>query len=408
MKLEGSAPPDVDVAIIGGGMVGATLALLLARVGRVAPGRIVVVEPESVAPPAAAYDLRVSAISPGNRNLLGDLGVWKIVDATRVAAYERMVVWHESVPPDSPDALRFDAAELDEPDLGSIIENRNLQAALLKCCATAGICVRRARLKGLHCDAEAAHVDLDDGHLAAELVVGADGANSVVRRLAGIEEDSRDYGQQGIVATISSERPHQDTAWQRFLSTGPLALLPLADGGSSIVWSATRERATELLALDDEDFARELTAASAGVLGSLEPTSPRVAFPLRRLSAQRFAGTRSALVGDAAHVIHPLAGQGVNEGLKDAAALASALGERPARESVGASRALQRYARERRSGSALMGGMVDALNGLFTASSPAVAELARTGMGVVGRSNVMRRLLFRQAAGHGTTRSARK
>ena len=202
-----TSPADVEVAIVGGGVAGATLALLLVQRARIDPARILLIEPEPVQAPAAgsAYDLRVVAISPGNRQLLTQAGAWQAMDQARVIAYERMAVWHQSIPPDSPDVLRFDAAELGEPDLGSIVENRNLQAALLARCAGEGIGLRKARLAGLECDAAQARITLDDGEVRAQLVVGADGAHSAVRRLAGIDVHARSYGQQGLVATVRTQ-----------------------------------------------------------------------------------------------------------------------------------------------------------------------------------------------------------
>jgi 2-octaprenylphenol hydroxylase len=235
--------------------------------------------------------------------------------------------------------------------------------------------------------------------------VGADGAASSVRSLLGMGESQRNYGQRGIVATVRAAHGHRNTAWQRFLHTGPLALLPLASGELSIVWSAQDAAAAALLALPADEFSAAVTAASAGVLGPLQLASARAAFPLRRLTATRFAAERCALVGDAAHVIHPLAGQCVNAGLLDAMALADELAARPPRESVGAQRALQRYARARRAGNAVMGAMVDGLDALFTGSRPAVRHLAGAGMGLVARSRLARRFFFTQAAGYGTTRS---
>jgi ubiquinone biosynthesis UbiH/UbiF/VisC/COQ6 family hydroxylase len=229
-------------------------------------------------------------------------------------------------------------------------------------------------------------------------VVGADGAASAVRALLGMPAENRDYGQRAIVATIRGERPHQYTAWQRFLSTGPLALLPLPGNECSIVWSAVNARADGLLALSPAQFETELTAASAGVLGKLQLTSERAAFPLRRLAAQEYVRPRAVLVGDAAHVIHPLAGQGVNQGLEDVVALAAALAQRPARESAGAQMALQRYARERRTGNALAAATVDALDLLFTDSTALRTWAAREGMALVGRSALARRFLVRRAA----------
>jgi len=397
-----------QVAIVGGGMVGATLALLLVQRARIPAAAVLLLEPEPAQPlpPGAAFELRVSAISPANRRLLQQLGVWALLDLSRVAAYERMAVWSESTPPDSPDVLRFDAAELGEPDLGCIVENRNLQAALLARCAAVGLAPLHSRLASLATNQDGVRLGLDGNTLDVELVVGADGANSAVRRLLGIGENVREYGERGIVATVSSERGHQHTAWQRFLSTGPLALLPLASGETSIVWSAQDAEAARLMDLPAAEFSAALTVASAGVLGRLTLTSARAAFALRRMTAKRFAGKRCALVGDAAHVIHPLAGQGVNEGLQDALCLAEALAARPARESPGAERQLAAYARERRAGNAVTGAMMDALDALFTGSGPVTRMAATAGMALVARSRLARRFFFTRAAGRGTTRSS--
>jgi ubiquinone biosynthesis UbiH/UbiF/VisC/COQ6 family hydroxylase len=395
------------VAIVGGGMVGAALALLLVQRARIPAASVLLLEPEPAAPiaPGSAYEQRVSAISPGNRGLLQELGAWQCMDLSRVASYECMAVWSGSIPPDSPDVLRFDAAELGEPDLGSIVENRNLQAALLARCAALGITPLESRIAALSITPDGARVTLDSQSLDVELVVGADGANSAVRRMLGIGQTAREYGQRGIVATVSSQRGHQHTAWQRFLDTGPLALLPLASGDSSIVWSAQDAEATRLMQLPAAEFSAALTEASSGVLGRLTLVSARAAFALRRMTAKRFAGSGCALVGDAAHVIHPLAGQGVNQGLQDALCLADALAARPARESVGAERALQTYARERRSGNAVTGAMMDTLDALFTGSGPLTRMAATAGMSLVARSPQARRFFFTRAA---TNRSSRR
>ncbi len=391
---------DADVAIVGGGVVGATLALLLADQARIAPGRIVVIEPSPPVAPAAGspLGLRVSALAQGNRALLARLGVWQRLDPARICSYERMRVWPESIPPDSPDVLVFDAAEAGEPDLGCIAENTALQAALLNACVERGINLVSARLEALQVQADAAVLVLDGRTLRAELVVGADGANSAARRLLEIPAAEQDYGERAIVANVRTQRRHQHTAWQRFLATGPLALLPLPGEMVSIVWSATDERAAQLLAMPPEQFEAELTTASAGVLGELNLASERAAFPLRRLAASRYVKPRVALVGDAAHVIHPLAGQGVNQGLEDAASLAAQLAARPPRESPGALPALLRYQRQRRAGNALVGGLVDGLDRLFTRQPGLVSWMARSGMALVARSSFARRALVRQAA----------
>jgi 2-octaprenylphenol hydroxylase len=389
-----------EVAIVGGGIVGATLALLLAREARVEAARILLLEPAPPVPPApgSPIGLRVSAISPANRARFIQLGAWQRLDATRIAAYERMRVWHASVPPDSPDVLQFDAAEAGEADLGCIVENAALQAALLAACRDAGIELRADTLQSLKVDADGAWLGLSDGTLRVELAVGADGASSAARRMLEIPAAQQDYGQRAIVATVRCARPHRATAWQRFLPTGPLALLPLPGDCCSIVWSAAEPLATELLALPADEFSARLTAASAGVLGQLTLVGERAAFPLRRLAAHGYVRERVALVGDAAHVIHPLAGQGVNQGLEDAAALAAQLAARPPRESIGALAALRRYERERRAGNALVGGVVDGLDWLFTRPEGLVSWAARFGLAQVAHSAPARRLLVRQAA----------
>jgi 2-polyprenylphenol 6-hydroxylase len=388
------------VAIVGGGIVGAALALLLVRSARIAPGNILLLERDPPQPPRNQdpFDLRVSAVSPANRAMLIGLGAWQGMDATRIADYERMVIWQEATPPDSPDVLRFDAAELGEPDLGSIVENRALQAALLQRCVGEGVQLRREPAGRIAFDIESVTLEPGDSKVAAELLVGADGAQSAVREAAGITVQTRDYGQQAIVATVRGERGHANTAWQRFLATGPLALLPLASGECSIVWSMIDARVDELMTCTPESFSAALTDASAGVIGPIELQGKRAVFPLRSLKAARYVADRCALVGDAAHVIHPLAGQGVNQGLQDAVALAAALAARPARESVGARRALLRYERERRAGNAMMGGMVDGLDRLFTGSGDFPAWAAREGMALVNRSALAKRFFFTRAA----------
>jgi ubiquinone biosynthesis UbiH/UbiF/VisC/COQ6 family hydroxylase len=389
-------------------MVGATLALLLVERGRVEAAHMVIVEPGAAhAPqPGSPIGLRVSAISPVNRDRLTRLQVWRRLDPLRIGSIGRMAVWHEAVPPDSPDVLRFDAAESGAAELGCIVENAALQAALLAECAARGITVLADSLQALRVAGDGAHLTLGGRQLTAELVVGADGAASAVRNMLQLPSALHGYGQRAIVATVAIARPHQDTAFQRFLASGPLALLPLPRRQCSIVWSATDARARELMGLAPEAFNETLTAASAGVLGQLTLASERADFPLRRLSAQRYVAPRMALVGDAAHVIHPLAGQGVNQGLEDAAALAAQLACRPPRESPGALTALRRYERERRAGNALVGGLVDGLDRLFTTSGPVVSWAAREGMALVARSAIARRLLVRQAAG-GSSRSRR-
>jgi 2-polyprenylphenol 6-hydroxylase len=398
--MKESPARPVEVAIVGGGIVGAALALLLSQKARVGPEQIVLVERDRPATPLAdaPFDLRVSAISPANQLLLKDLGVWQHLDASRITAYQRMVVWHQGAPHDSPDTLRFDAAQMGEPALGHILENQALQAALLERCRQVGISICYGALESLQLAPGEATLKLDDGMIRAQLVVGADGAMSKVRDAAGITALVRNYGQRAIVATVRSPMGNQATAWQRFLDTGPLALLPLANGDCSIVWSAVDSLATSLMAMSRNDFDVAVTLASDGVLADLQLQSERVSFPLRRIEAQHYVVPGCVLVGDAAHVIHPLAGQGVNQGLQDAAALAAALAHRPAREGVAALRALRGYERARRSGNAVMAAVVDGFDWAFTGDAGAASWLAREGMSLVNRSAAAKRFFFMQAA----------
>ncbi len=238
------------------------------------------------------------------------------------------------------------------------------------------------------------------GTLAARLVLGADGAQSAVRRLAGLGADAADYHQTAIVATVATGRPHEHTAWQRFMREGTLAFLPLADGTSSIVWSADQALAQARLADEGPAFEAALATAADGALGAVQLKSERQSFPLRRLGAQRYAGERVALLGDAAHVVHPLAGQGVNLGLMDAAALAErVLAAVARREDPGALGVLRAYERWRRSEVALMGAAIDGFDRFLAHGAGPVARLARQGMSWVGRSQELRRFFVRRALG---------
>ena len=389
-----------DIAIVGGGMVGALLALLLVRQARFTPDSLALIEPAPVEPPpeGSRIEARVSAFAPASLALLDQVGALARIPPARFFPYEKMRVWASHVPPDSPDALCFDAAESGEPRLGAIIENRSVQAALLECCRDAGVPLLQHAASDLAFEAGAVTLSVGPMRLTTELLVGADGSQSAVRAAAGIACIERPYGQTAIVGTVSAQRPRAATALQRFLPTGPLALLPLSGDQYSIVWSMTHEQAPALLAMDDAGFNAALTQASDGVMGELRIDGPRAGFALRRIAAERYVAGRCVLVGDAAHVIHPLAGQGVNQGLLDAGSLSAVLAERPAGESPGAQRALRRYERERRAGNARMGAMVDGLDQLFTQRGPLLARMAGEGMALLGRSGLARQFFFRQAA----------
>jgi len=390
----------LDVLVIGGGPVGACAGALLAHDGMAPPLKVAVLEPHRPQMPAqdAAIDPRVVAVSRSSERILEAAGAWGGV--RRLSPYERMRIWHESVPPMSPGSLVFDAADVGEPNLGYIIESRVLQAALLESFVAAGGRVEPAQFVGLQIGAEGVTVATSGGSLNARLVIGADGAQSAVRQAVGLTVDSSDYRQTAIVATVATERSHEKTAWQRFMRNGTLAFLPLADGTSSIVWSADNELAKVLLEVSSADFAGELDRASDRALGGTRLVSDRASFPLRRLRAQHFAAQRVALIGDAAHVVHPLAGQGVNLGLLDAAVLAELLLEaRREREDPGALRVLRHYERWRKSEVAFMSSAIDVFDRFLAHGRGPVSRLAQKGLGWVNRSHELKRFFVSRALG---------
>jgi 2-polyprenylphenol 6-hydroxylase len=287
-----------------------------------------------------------------------------------------------------------------EPNLGYIVESRLLQAALLDEFEESGGHVSSAGVEGVRVCPESVAVDTSTGPIHARLVIGADGANSAVRQSVGLTADISDFNETAIVATIATERSHEKTAWQRFMRDGTLALLPVADGASSIVWSADSALANSLLAMSPADFERELNRASASVLGATRLVSDRFAFPLKRLGAHRYVANRCALIGDAAHVVHPLAGQGVNLGLMDAAALAELiLGARREREDPGALRVLRDYERWRKSEVSVMSAAVTAFDRFLAHGSGPVSRLAQRGLGWVNRRPEIKRFLANRALG---------
>jgi ubiquinone biosynthesis UbiH/UbiF/VisC/COQ6 family hydroxylase len=418
-----SAPPDstrdFDMIVVGGGPNGAVAAALLACCSGLEPGRIALIAPEFTRTTRAAPEqsrqerrpgqspdmrqpapVRVAALSRASEMVLHNARAWDRLPGERLCAYQRMRVWHESVPADGPEVLQFAAAEVAEPNLGYIVENRALAAAGVASFTEQGGQILGGRVEGLEVGGDAAHLRTDAGTISARLVVGADGANSRVRELLGIALRTHDYRQSAIVATIASARSHQHTAWQRFLGSGPLALLPLADGCSSIVWSAEQSLAEELMQLTAEQFARRLDAASDGVLGATRLVSERVSFALQRATAESMVAPRAALIGDAAHVLHPLAGQGMNLGFLDAAALcesvAEGIGER---EEVGAARFLRSYEQRRLTHDALMSWSMSAFNELFSRSAGPAGWLAARLLGVAGASSIVRRGFARRALG---------
>lgn len=394
---------DFDVVIVGGGMVGTCLAALLAREEALAGWRIALVDPATPRrPDDALVDLRVSALSRASERILQAARAWPAI-APYASPYEEMVVWDAASTPTRPDALRFAAATTGEPNLGHIVENLRVQWALHESPMLRGVHEVRSGLAGLELEPDVARVTLEDGRrLTCALVVGADGGQSAVRELTGIGRSGWTYDQSAVVAHLQTERPHRATAWQRFLPSGPLAFLPLADGRVSLVWSTTPAEAESLLAAPEDEFSARVSAASDRVLGEATLASGRAAFPLALWHAREYVRHRLVLVGDAAHTIHPLAGQGVNLGFLDVAALVQVLAQAAgAGEELHGLRVLRRYERWRRSENAVVLAVCDTLHRLFTERSVAVAAARRFGMSVVTRQPWLRRTLIERALGLG-------
>ena len=388
-----------DVLVVGAGMVGATAASLLARSGfSVAVVEHAEPEPFDASQPVG---LRVSAISPGSADILTEAGAWRQVTRQRHCDFRRMVVEDR----DEASRIEFNSAEFGMERLGTIVENDLVQWALWQSLLAGGgiELFSPDRVIGLSYENDRPEVRLESGQsVTARLLVGADGAESAIRKLLGIHQKYWEYAQKGIVGVVRTSTPNPGVAWQRFMEGGPLAFLPLADGASSIVWSRPEAEAERLLALDAGEFLSELEQAAAGGEdhwpGPAESCGPRAAFSLTMRLSERYVARRAALLGDAAHVMHPLAGQGVNVGLLDAAALTEVLVAARQRDADWSSeRTLVKYDRWRRSEAEVMARGVHNLRGLFLPED--LGLLRRLGMGLVNRSWMAREAFIRRAAG---------
>ncbi|RQM76888.1 FAD-dependent 2-octaprenylphenol hydroxylase [Aeromonas hydrophila] len=359
---------NVDVVIVGGGMVGLGLAAAL----KGSALKVAVIEGQLPEPALdEAPDNRVSALSLASQRILQQVGAWRGIEARRLQPYVQMEVWEQ----DSFGRIAFDAASLRQPELGHIVENRVIQLALLEAILDGDNIqlLSPARASSLQSGEAGSLLLLEDGRaLSAKLVVAADGAHSWVRRQADIPLTSWDYGHHALVATVRCAEPHEAVARQIFTPEGPLAFLPLWQPDlCSIVWSVPAARAEALCQCDEEQFNRQLTTAFDGRLGLCKVAGGRSAIPLTARYARDFARERLVLVGDAAHTIHPLAGQGVNLGLLDAAALAEQiLRNQAAGKDIGRLANLRGYERWRKSEAASMLAAMEGLKRLFAGANP--------------------------------------
>lgn len=385
---------DYDIIVAGAGLAGATFTALLAHSGL----RVLLLDGEA---PVSIADgdvgLRVSALGRASARIIDAAGAWAGIVA-RACPYRAMTVWDAG----SDGELVFDAASVALPELGWILENQLVQQALLERVAQAGAVdtLWRAGVEDAAFADAGVVVKAGGQSFRCALLVGADGAHSQVRAAAGISVHTHDYAQRAVVAVVSTSAPHMHTAWQRFLEGGPVALLPLSNGRCSLVWSLPDAEAERVLALDDDAFCAALGTALDERLGRISAVGPRAAFPLSRMHADEYVTPRCALVGDAAHVVHPLAGQGANLGLLDAATLAETLVDaHRAGSGPGAWHALRRYARWRRAHNALTQELLDAFHRVFTSTNPLVRTLRGAGLGLAHRAGPVKRQLILFATG---------
>ncbi|MFW5447617.1 MAG: UbiH/UbiF/VisC/COQ6 family ubiquinone biosynthesis hydroxylase [Methylophagaceae bacterium] len=384
-----------DIVIVGGGMVGATLAVALAEQSSL---NIAIIEAFELKPITESdkADLRVSALTRASEILFKNLGIWQHLIPSRISQFTDMEVWETQS-----STLHFDSADIGEPLLGYIVENRHIQQACLTRC-------KQLNNITLLCPAKPKSFSeqtlvLEDGQtLTAELIVGADGAHSLLREWADIDTHGWDYQQTAVVCTVTTKQSHQNTAWQRFLPEGPLAFLPLADPYQcSIVWSNSTEEAKLLCELEDDLFKTALSNAFGSKLGGIVEISARASFPLKLRHANHYVETKFALVGDAAHTIHPLAGQGVNIGLLDAATLAEIVIEAHGKgREIGSLHTLNKYQRRRKGDNLAMQMTMDAFKRTFGSDLAPIRWARRFGLDAVNKSGLLRKLFMRQASGH--------
>lgn len=380
-------------AVVGGGLVGKTAALALTQSGL----RTALLAAPAAAPPAGnLFDSRVYALSSSSQALLERLRVWQALDHGKLGPVLDMRVFGDAFA-----ELHFSAFQAAVSQLAWIVESSRIEQSLDAALRfQPNLTWIDSRAQGLAIHDDAAHLTLANGDaLDAELIVGADGAHSWVRAQMGAKMERRSYGQTGVVANFKCEKPHGETAYQWFRDGEIIALLPLPGDFVSLVWSAKTDHADALLALDPAQLAAEVEKATQNMLGTLDCVTPAQGFPLALQTVDRLAGPRVALVGDAAHLIHPLAGQGMNLGLRDVAALAETLASKESFRSAGDPVLLRRYERARREDIRKQVAVTDGLQKLFAVPGTIAQAVRNTGMAFVGAQPLLKRWLVSAALG---------
>ncbi len=391
---------SVEVVVAGGGMAGMTMGLALAKAG--VSTAVIEMQPADTLR-NAGFDGRTSAIAYGSQQIFDGIGIWD--DLVGRAEPIRAIRIADGTLNEGPSSLflHYDRLDVDSDALGYILENRDIRDALLSAAATTAAfhLLAPARVAGAKRNSGGVDVELDDGRrISAQLLIAADGKNSPLRQEAGIRATRFDYPQTAIVCTVAHARPHDGVAVELFLPSGPFAMLPMTGQRSNIVWSERSELAQQILALDDDAFYDELHRRFGDWLGDIRVEGPRFSFPLGLMHAERYTDRRLALIGEAAHVIHPIAGQGLNLGLRDVAALAESIVDaRRLGLDIGSGEVLARYERWRRFDNVLMATSMDALNRLFSNDIGPLRLARDLGLAAVNRMPPLKRFFMRHAMG---------